>query len=600
MDFECRNDIWPRNYGYLRESVLEGLRGEAERAIARFRRAGDPSLEERKRHGYHLINLLRNALQRLERIPGSFLHTVAVTAHVQRLVLELSGFSTYLEVVRPALRDPFHFTPVTLDVRGGFLNNAATASEFFRVGVPFWLFQHYTPDICIKSVVTEFVPISSALDLEPAFPALERAKYDPTGVWQDPSKWPAPMVLQSSYLFASATLPRMLPPLPSSPAIPRASGTGEPSTKRAKGADPEPPSKTSDKSKKKANARRGARGAKKKARDPHPAFVHALPPPQHPQPPAPWARSLVAVGSLPDPPLHAAVYYFPPPYLFAPDDPKSTRYLHNWIRIRTFCRQRLVDITIDGSPMRLSEWRNALWGDYTVPADDDREATASNVYTQAQQAARERKLELRRLFAGAGSLPSYEPTCTVEWASQVVSASDVAADAKLRASVLWELHELNFRCELRDLDRELLGGVLDKNTFFQWERGDVIAGVWGSSGALSVFPDVERGEVTDSWTAPSLHSWANRRETFKAFLVVMSRWPDFPQDLWPWCTTLTSCTDIDQFVRIEERALKFYVRCFADKYGRLPISPVHPAPAMLEHVPSSSSSRSQAAVIDAS
>ncbi len=188
----------------------------------------------------------------------------------------------------------------------------------------------------------------------------------------------------------------------------------------------------------------------------------------------------------------------------------------------------------------------------------------------------------------------------MEWASQLVSASDVAADAKLRASILWELHELNFQCELRDLDCEILGGVLDNNTFFQWERGDVITGIWGSSRALSVFPNVEHGEVTDSWTAPSLHSWANHREMFEAFLVVMSWWPDFPQDLWPWCTTLTSCTDIDQFVRIKERALEFYVRCFADKYGHLPISPVHPVPSMLEHVPSSSSSCSQAAILDAS
>lgn len=185
------------------------------------------------------------------------------------------------------------------------------------------------------------------------------------------------------------------------------------------------------------------------------------------------------------------------------------RYLHNWIRIRTFCRQRLVNITIDGSPMHLSEWCNALWGDYTVPTNNNREATDSNEYTQAQKAAHERKLELRKLFASAGSLPSYEPTCTAEWASRTVSASDVAADAELRASVLWELHEVNFRCELRDLDREILGGTLDNNTFFQWERGDLIASVWGSSGALSVFPDVERGEAVDNWLAPSLHNWAN-------------------------------------------------------------------------------------------
>ena len=118
-----------------------------------FRRAGGGAYEDRKRHGYHVINLLENALQRLDKVPGSFQHAVTVVAHVQRLVLELSGFSTYIEVVRPRLTNPQFLADETLDVRGGFLNEPATAQAFFRVGIPFWLFQQYTSSIAICEVV---------------------------------------------------------------------------------------------------------------------------------------------------------------------------------------------------------------------------------------------------------------------------------------------------------------------------------------------------------------------------------------------------------------------------------------------------------------
>ncbi len=43
-------------------------------------------------------------------------------------------------------------------------------------------------------------------------------------------------------------------------------------------------------------------------------------------------------------------------------DAKVHQYLHNLVRIRSFCRLRLLDPTISGRPMAVLEWRAALWG----------------------------------------------------------------------------------------------------------------------------------------------------------------------------------------------------------------------------------------------
>ena len=87
-------------------------------------------------------------------------------------------------------------------------------------------------------------------------------------------------------------------------------------------------------------------------------------------PPA-WATALSHISPLPQP--RASVrYFFPPPWLldalvnFETNPAKTARYLHHWISIHTFCRIRLFDKTVVGRPLTVSEWRDALWGDYVV------------------------------------------------------------------------------------------------------------------------------------------------------------------------------------------------------------------------------------------
>ena len=504
------------------------------------------------------------------------MHCVAVVGHVQCLVLKLSGFSTYLELIRPRLYDP-HFSALTaLPLRGSFINNPADAQEFFRVGLPFWLFQPYTPSIVIRQVVDTARPISSALSLDIAFPGLESAMYDPSGAYQDPSKWPAAMLLHTSLLFASGTLPSILSPEPQAPA-----GSSQPPAKRTKIDDPRGASSSSSTASKKTH--RGKRGGSRQQRGPHPAFVFTPSPDFLPVLPPSWSRALQSIPALANPPKQAACYFFPPPFLFAQMDAKGARYVHNWLRIRTFARQRLVDVTIRGDPLRIEEWRDSLYGEYGIPRTVDPQQVPGKKYTDSERAAFARKIALRGLFAGAGSLPSYDVNCAPLWGAREISAVEASNDARLRAQVVWELHEINWRCELRELDRVMLGDRFATSAMLQWERGDMIARVWSSEGALSVFPLYPDSPAPDLWGATpvgeSIRAHAElvrRRSRLLALVDVMSRWPDIPQSLWAAQRDLAECRDSLDFSRLEADVVAIYVQCFVARFGRLPIPPAHP------------------------
>ena len=150
---------------------------------------------------------LRHALERLACIPGSFLHALTVVGHIQRLVLELSSFSTYTETVRPRFYDPNYTARESLNIRGAFTNNVQVAQEFYRVGFCLWLLQEYTPHIAIQRLVQHPRLISTSLSLVVAFPAMGKDMYDPQGTWKDPSKWPHAGLFHIARFFASGNLP---------------------------------------------------------------------------------------------------------------------------------------------------------------------------------------------------------------------------------------------------------------------------------------------------------------------------------------------------------------------------------------------------------
>ena len=84
--------------------------------------------------------------------------------------------------------------------------------------------------------------------------------------------------------------------------------------------------------------------------------------------------------------------------------------------------------------------------------------------------------------------------------------------------MLWEVHEVNFRCELHALDYAMLGASKTGNDLLEWERADVVARVWDGRGLVGVFPLCPGRPAPDLW-APE--EWKARRPHLRALLNVM-------------------------------------------------------------------------------
>ena len=172
-----------------------------------------------------------------------------------------------------------------------------------------------------------------------------------------------------------------------------------------------------------------------------------------------WSSVLSKASPLPQP--RASVkYFFAPPSLldtlvgFESNSEKTARYLHHWISIRAFCRIRLFDKTIVGRPLTVSEWRDALWGDYEINEEAESSSQPKGGRWKVRQ---ELRMNVRRLFGKGQSLPSYSTESQPLFGNQVVTQATAMSDGALKRRVVWEAHETNWRCELLALDALMVG-----------------------------------------------------------------------------------------------------------------------------------------------
>ncbi|KAM5540220.1 hypothetical protein V8D89_006039 [Ganoderma adspersum] len=160
-----------------------------------------------------------------------------------------------------------------------------------------------------------------------------------------------------------------------------------------------------------------------KAPDLHPSKSFT-PSPFYDVPPM-WAAALEAVSPVPRV-LSSATYFFPPPFLIdtissmaglspgckhpelARCDEKVHHYIHNFARIRVFCRTRLFEITstIANEPLTIAEWRSALRGDYLLTLQPPSESPGLHE-RQCSGSSQERWKRVLWLFGNIAHLRSY-------------------------------------------------------------------------------------------------------------------------------------------------------------------------------------------------
>lgn len=145
----------------------------------------------------------------------------------------------------------------------------------------------------------------------------------------------------------------------------------------------------------------------------------------------------------------------------------------------------------------------------------------------------------------------------------------------VRKHVLWELQEINWRCELHALDTELTGSR-KWHTMKHWERDGRIAEVWGvDASSLSAVPQLDKVTEKYCWHCPPEVGWEDTCVYLKRLIALMSRWPSLPEQLRIDPSEVCACSE-RAYVATLHATADFYVRSFVRVYRRLPIVPAFP------------------------
>ncbi|OJT03802.1 hypothetical protein TRAPUB_5531 [Trametes pubescens] len=633
-----REDCGVVGVGFLAKECLKDIEDEASAAIERFSHCRRDR-REWNQVGKCIITWLRLALDRLRILPAPRGVAISLAAHVQRLTFELHGLTVLLTTVLERIESQNDYTSDVLDVVGTHTWDPSVAQVLFRAGVPVWFQQPLTNRLSIYKVVTKTdVPLD--FSTTPAYPRLVLAKRDISGVLNTAGEWFRAMHAVVRRQLCGSSLPelsRQEPDGDSRPCKRLREETSHPKEWSSSLGPPAPaivlrhpqdanvlghsirpamtaPSHPLSRRNKKP-ARRSRRSHDKQAVLLSPLTTATGTPPETTRDvrvftmnpfrqfypsrsvfvAAAWSGALSSAGPLSQP-AQSATFYYPPPWLldsligYDNNPDKIARHLHHLAAIRTFCRLRLFDHTVAGRPLTSAEWRDALFGDYDVDRLQDDVASTSasssmSTSTSAPPSARmafrhKLRQNLRRLFGGVASLRSYDAASVPRFAGHVVTYQTALKDKEIQRRLVWEAHEINWRCELLSLDA-LIVGSKDWPEMIRWIHESDISRVWGaSSSGMDVAPRTDGGMQPFCWMSPGEEGWEACRGHLQAFLNVLSRWPGCPADLHHNPEVALHCTAVE-YSQLMDRAVTFYVRTFISKYQRLPIPP-----ARVESLPS--------------
>ena len=601
--------------GFLHRELEQRLAEEALEAMKQFRGLRS---NQRDRKGWNdigdfLVLCLRHTLDRLRCLPAVPGVTISLAAHVQRLTLELFGLVEWLGKVFERVKTRLDCRLLILDVLGAHTSDASVAQMLHRAGIPVWLQQSFNNRLVVYQVVeAQDVPV--AFSKVPSYPRLVLAKRDLSGALNLPGEWQRAMATMVRRQLCDAELPALLeaegdgfPP----PAkrlregavfLHKDSATVGPAAPtfvvrnardaKSLGHDlPVAPS-TSSSGPKQPSRRTLARHAKKallaaagvdhpiglvpSSINPFRQFYFS----QNVTVPPVWSSILSNMSPLPQP-CASVKYFFAPPWLldtlvnFEINREKTARYRHQWISIRAFCRIRLFDKTIAGRPLTVSEWRDALWGDYDI---NEQAENPLRPKVGRWKVREELQTNIRRLFGQGQSLPSYRVESRPSFGNCVVTHAAAMSDHSLQRRVVWETHETNWRCELLALDA-LMVGSNGWAELPRWMRECLVSRTWGSgTSGLDVVPLLDgEGPSTFCWLAPPDVGWECSRPHLSAFVELLGRWPACPGEVRGAHDKVLHC-DAREFNSILEAAVAFYTRTFICNYDRLPIPPVRPPP----------------------
>ncbi|KAI1796810.1 hypothetical protein LXA43DRAFT_879388, partial [Ganoderma leucocontextum] len=607
--------------GFLDRELEKQLAEEASDAVKRFQ---DRRLDHKHHKGWNdmgdfLVVCLRHTLDRLRCLPAVPGVVISLAAHVQRLTLELFGLVEWLGKVFERVKAKQDCRLLVLDVVGAHTSDPSVAQMLHQAGIPVWFQQAFSTRLVVHQVVLAR-DIPAEFSKTPSYPHLVLAKRDLSGALNMPGEWQRAMATIVRRQLCDTRLPALLeaekdgslPPAkhlregavflhedsatvgPAAPAFvvrnardAKSLGHDLPVAPSTSAPEPKKPSRRT-RARHAKNAVLAAAGvgdatgsvqSRSKSSPVNP--FRQLYSSQNVAIPPVWSSVLSKMSPLPQP--RASVkFFFAPPWLldtlvdFETNPEKTARYLHHWISIRAFCHVRLFDKSVAGRPLTVSEWRDALWGDYEI---NEQAESSSQPHGGRWKVRRELQTNIRRLFGKGQSLPSYRVESRPLFGNYVVTQAAAMSDRALHCRVVWEAHETNWRCELLALDALMM----ESNEWAElprWMRESLVSHVWGSgTSGLDVIPPLdEGGPLAFCWLAPPEEGWESCRPYLSAFIELLGRWPGCPSGLSGAHDKVLSC-GVDEFSGILEAAVTFYTHTFISKYDRLPVPPVRASPS---------------------
>lgn len=327
-----------------------------------------------------------------------------------------------------------------------------------------------------------------------------------------------------------------------------------------------------------------------------------------------WRDALkkVIVNPKRDPSLNKndGGYVFPSPGLFfGVGTPEvQAKFFYNWLKYRPALIYRLTAQNLNPRPLSSQFWRSMLHlpidgqipprrastlpsplslptrppsiSHTTVPSD------LQNTSGQQDQTKSAKRLEviqalLQDCLNVDGLQINHTPTNDIFWQEQQLSPGALPVQ-KVAQEILWELSELNFRCEFMALDLRAHAptatGAMPTNV----PREDLLLQCFPGNITGSIL--VVQRDFAHQGLAAS--NWKDRAPFILAFLNVVRTWSGFDK-------VLQSCTDVDLTVTQDVEAYSrgaidaaenaiagFYTQSFYDFFGRAAI-----IPRRLEHEP---------------
>lgn len=608
--------------GQFNDSVKNALKQEfllcCERARSRyksseFKEDGDMKLVET------LVRMGEKVLERVESTPEPYYGSLGSARELQRLTLELLGFINLCDTVRPRIRNPTFKATTVLPYRGSFTNTPDILQDLYRVGIPVWYVRDKSsigPTTKIFSVAQP-VPVTLALKIgrpslrgQPLFlgdiPAGQIDLRAPNGQMLSDTAMTDLIHSMRCYSRAALDVRKLWPPLHQT--ISPSSSTHGPQCHSGMGPPPTTaPASSSKRPLVAANSATGSDRPTKRGKAAHGtvsgapsgSLVFSIPdglvPGTRDVPPISkyWFRAITNAGVLVKKrPNDPAMYHHPPPFLFDPHDTERlARYLHNYVRIECFLRQRMKEGSMfSGQAYTIRQWRDVLFGDYIQSKEIDPQTTSevvrklSNTLAKSSSSInpdvgssrmhdrkkRGRAAEIRVTFAVQGRFEPYSSDMeTVWWMSgEKVSIADIKSKRRLRTQILWDVHATGFIHDLWTIDLKLVprNGLSPAQAL---ERNQLVASVYGGA--------FENEQGQKGYTlSPSkmMNFWSDSPnvKSLDSFVRVLKGWGDCPKVLRD--VDVMYCAEGLRDV-IYERSVSFFIDICITVHDRLPTIPCY-------------------------